>query len=129
VRLATANDLEDVMSTVIDQAPEPPIWARNTVAELGGVTHETVSDVHPRRDPLTPGLLWSETDLSMSVQDRPTLSGWVRSEPMVNVEGGTFTLPEARRLVKALTEVLEIAEAAAVPDTRAGRLRRPGEPG
>ena len=45
--------------------------------------------------PEAPGELRG-TDVSLSVVDRPGPEGWVRTEPMLQVEGGNFTVAEAR---------------------------------
>jgi hypothetical protein len=97
-----------------DRVPRPPRWAGNSVSEDGGVTHELVSDLHPRgfgwipeapRDP-------RETDVSLSVIDWRGPDGWVRTEPTVQVEGGSFTIAEALRLRQALDDLLSRVDAA-----------------
>jgi len=97
-----------------DRTPEPPRWATRSVVEDGGVTHERVSALHPL------GFGWipeaptdaRTTDLSVSVVDRPGPDGWIRTEPTVQVEGGMFTVTEARRLRQALDELLTQIDAA-----------------
>ena len=93
-------------------APEAPTWARRSVREDGGFTHELVSDIHPRGLGVAPCTHWmvtSETDVSISAVDQPGPEGWVRSELTVQVEGGRFTLTEARRLRQALDGLLDAA--------------------
>jgi hypothetical protein len=43
----------------------------------------------------------SPGDVSVSVFDRPSGRRWVRTPPTIQVEGGSYTLAEARRLVRA----------------------------
>jgi hypothetical protein len=67
------------MSGQIVHVPSPPRWARNSVPEDGGVTHEVVSDVHPRGSGWIPEAPWDprETDVSLSVIDWRGPSGWI----------------------------------------------------
>jgi hypothetical protein len=92
----------------------PPPWAANSVVEDGGVTHEVVSAVHPllvadRTDPDAD--LTYPSDLSLSVFDAPGGVHWVRGAPTVQVEGGSYSLPEARRLMGAIDALLALARA------------------
>ena len=102
------------MSTEASLAPLPPSWSRNSVREFGGVTHEVISDLHPQGCgwiPEAPEEL-RETDVSLSVVDRRGPEGWVRTEPTVQLEGGSYTVGEARRLRQALDELLSKIDAA-----------------
>jgi len=102
------------MSIQADRAPQPPPWAGNSLPEDGGVTHEFVSELHPRGCgwiPEAPREL-RETDVSLSVVDRPGPEGWVRMEPTVQAEGGNFTVAEARRLRQALDDLPSKIDAA-----------------
>ena len=97
--------------------PPPPCWAERSVAEDGGVTHERVSPAHPAllgdRTAASPRSF--PTDVSVSVFDQPRERRWTRSVPTIQVEGGSYSLEEARRLVAAVQEL--IAAAAGEPAT------------
>jgi hypothetical protein len=73
------------------------------VVEDGGVTHEWVSAVRPQAWTDPGGLRACE--VSVSVTDRWDGRGWVRSAPVVQVEGGSFPVEEATRLRRALDDV------------------------
>jgi hypothetical protein len=91
--------------------PAPPDWAVHSVVENGGVTHEHVSAVHP--------LVWLDrsteaaeparpTDVSVSVVDRPGNIRWLRLPPTIQIEGGSYSLAEARRLVRAIEGLIAL---------------------
>jgi hypothetical protein len=85
--------------------PRPPSWATHRVVEDGGVTHERVSSLHPLAylDRVAPGPQHScPTDVSLSVVDRPGAVRWVRLPPTIQVEGGSYSVLEARRLARAI---------------------------
>jgi len=109
-------------------APAPPSWAERSVAEDGGVTHERVSPVHPAvlgdRTAASPHSF--PTDVSVSVFDQPRERRWSRSVPTVQVEGGSYTLEEARRLVAAVQELISAAAGEPVPGGPPAGGRSPG---
>jgi hypothetical protein len=84
------------------------------VPEDGGVTHELVSDLHPQGMGAAAEIRWNvcATDISLSVVDRPGPGGWIRAQPTVQVEGGRFSIAEARRLRQALDDLLSRVGAA-----------------
>jgi len=89
--------------------PAPPSWAGHSVVEDGGVTHELVSVERPhlRADRMTAGAAFTcPTEVSVSVVDRPAGHRWVRLPATIQVEGGSYSLPEAARLVRAIEELL-----------------------
>jgi len=69
------------------------------------VVHERLSGVHPcvpvefigRPQP---------TDVSVSVVDLPLGDTWERRSPTIQVEGGSYSVADARQLWRALHEVL-----------------------
>jgi hypothetical protein len=101
-----------------DSLPPPPSWATHSVLEDGGVTHERVSTLHPLAyldraavplDRAAPGLQHScPTDVSVSVVDRPGAVRWVRLPPTIQVEGGSYGILEARRLVRAIEGLIAL---------------------
>ena len=89
--------------------PTPPPWASRSVIEDGGVTHERVSVSHPRvrTGRLTAkAALTSPTDVSVSVVDRLSSYRWVRFPPTIQIEGGSYSIAEARRLLRAVEELI-----------------------
>ena len=102
------------MPGVTHQHPRPPMWATRSVTEDGGITHEHVSAVHPLGFGWIPEAptKWHAIDVSLSVVDHRGPGGWVRTKPTVQVEGGTFTVAEARRLRQALDDLLSQIDAA-----------------
>jgi len=92
--------------------PPAPPWSARSVVEDGGVTHELVSPVHPltvgdRTGPAAGATC--PTDVSVSVFDRPQVRRWVRGAPTIQVEGGSYPLAEAERLVAAIERLVRIA--------------------
>lgn len=91
--------------------PAPPGWATHSVLEDGGVTHERVSNLHPLAylDRVTPGLeQCCPTDVSVSVIDQPGAGRWVRLPPTIQVEGGSYSVLEARRLARAIEGLIAL---------------------
>jgi hypothetical protein len=94
--------------------PRPPAWAARSVVEDGGVTHERVSRLRPRLAEL--GAFADSADdgldrvaeVSVSVVDRPATGRWVRTPPTIQVEGGCFSVVEARRVVRAIEELIAL---------------------
>lgn len=96
-----------------DGPPAPPRWAANSVPEDGGVTHERVSSLHPivgwRPGEGKPRLL-CPADVSVNVVDRRLGRRWVRTSPTIHVEIGDYALADARLLVRAVQELITLAE-------------------
>ena len=91
--------------------PAPPPWATHGVIEDGGVTHERVSSVHPLAffGAEAPGSRHTcPTDVSVSVVDRPGAVRWVRLPPTIQIEGGSYGIAEARRLVRAVEGLIAL---------------------
>lgn len=77
----------------------PPRWARRSVTEDGGITHETVSPLRPRVLRTGPhGQELITTEVSLSVTDLCVDGRWVRTQPVIQVEGGSYHLDSARQL-------------------------------
>jgi hypothetical protein len=87
--------------------PPPPPWATRSVAEDAGITHETVSSVHPRALSTWPPQDRTQraVEVSISVVDQFRGDRWVRSGPTVQVEGGAYPLSQVAELIRALLDV------------------------
>jgi hypothetical protein len=85
-----------------------PGWACRSVVEDGGVVHEVVSPLRPTvvtvdlngRD-LVP------TEVSVSVVDERRDGRWIRAEPTVQIEAGSYSLAGARELWSILDRFLQ----------------------
>jgi hypothetical protein len=97
--------------SAVPDPPDPPGWAERSVAEDDGITHELVSSLSPRVSCWsTRGRTTRPTEVSMAIIDRRTRSGWTRGAPTVQIEGGSYSLPQARRLSLAIDELLRTLE-------------------
>lgn len=95
-----------------------PGWADTSVAEDGGVIHETVSPLHPTvrlRGPNGSDL--APTDVALSVTDLLIDGRWIRTQPTDQVEGGSYSLDGARQLQSAVGALLTLTDVEApAPD-------------
>jgi hypothetical protein len=89
---------------------EPPGWAKRSVVEDDGITHEMIS---PHRPLITTGdhdgWLQVPSEVSLSVQDLPVGNTWVRTRPTMVIDGGIYDLQAARQLHDILTDLLAAA--------------------
>ncbi|MDQ1289763.1 MAG: hypothetical protein QG622_3329 [Actinomycetota bacterium] len=85
----------------------PPAWARRSIVEGGGITHETVSPCHPV---IVAGDLggWRlvPSEVSLSVQDLPVGDDWARTRATVVIDGGIYDPDATGQLLSILTEFL-----------------------
>lgn len=98
-----------MITSTMAPPPPAPAWARRSITEDGGITHEMVSTVRPLAAatwPPTDGTDVRPVEVSVSVVDRLTATGWVRSTPTVQVEGGSFPCTQVPTLLQALHDVL-----------------------
>jgi hypothetical protein len=110
VIMSARTTLPGAQSTKVNplsQPPPPPKWATRSTVEDGGITHETVSAVHPRAIGEWPpnDAPQRPVEISLSVVDRLSNDRWVRTGPTVQVEGGAYPAGEIPELVRALLDV------------------------
>jgi hypothetical protein len=89
----------------------PPGWATKTIPEDGGMVHERVSPHHPTIK-VGGGNGWElmPTDVSIGVTDLLIDGRWIRTEPTVQIEGGSYSLEGARQLQAVLTTFVAAVE-------------------
>ncbi|MDQ1247508.1 MAG: hypothetical protein QG597_1878 [Actinomycetota bacterium] len=89
----------------------PPSWAVRSVPDGGGIVHESecllVPDAVHRDDVYGSSVLPAE--VSIRVVDHDVHGRWHRTEPVVDVEGGSYGLEAAGRLATAIDELRDIA--------------------
>lgn len=101
-----------VQATVSVPAPlSAPGWADSSIVEDGGVIHETVSPLHPKVRVRGPnGSDLAPTDVALSVTDLLIDGRWIRTQPTVQVEGGSYSLDGARQLQSAVGALLDLTD-------------------
>lgn len=96
-----------------DRAPDrssplpPPTWASHSITEDGGITHETVSPLHPTVTWSAPhGWTLVPTEVTLSVTDLHLNGQWTRTTPTIQIEGGSYSPQGARQLRSAVNAFL-----------------------
>lgn len=97
--------------TVAPTPPTPPEWASVSVPDDGGITHEAVSRLRPTiRVGGVNGWDLMPTDVCLSVTDMLIDGLWIRTQPVIHVEGGGYSLDGVRHLQAALDAFVMMVE-------------------
>jgi hypothetical protein len=93
----------------LDAPLTPPAWATSSRAEDGCFIHEKLSNHRPR---ITAGgrqgREWMRTEVSVSVSDLLIDGRWIRRQPTIQVEGGSYTIDGVLELQAALADLLTL---------------------
>jgi hypothetical protein len=103
--------MTDTIGDAQPSPPRPPAWAARSIPEGAGVVHETISRDHPAvRHEDGHGWVLMPTDVSLSAIDIALDDGWVRAQPTIQLEGGSYPLDAARALRDIIDNLLHLAE-------------------
>jgi hypothetical protein len=96
---------------VTSTPPPAPAWATRSIPEDGGITHEHVHHLHPHATTTWPTPTASNTDVrptqvSVSVVDQRVGDDWERSGPTLQIEAGSYPLPAAADLARAIDDLV-----------------------
>lgn len=108
-----------------DKPLPPPGWALHSINEDGGITHETASPLRPTITRSAPhGWELVPTEVSLSVTDLHVDGRWIRTQPVVQVESGSYSPEGARQLHAALTAFLIMIDVEGPDDPDAGPVQQ-----